>query len=100
MLSAGDPAVDDEKIVVEVFLLIHDHTPVEELVSAIARSERWRDRVTLRVNRLEGWHKAETPYGTISENTVVVCRTHVISQPDYWTVTRALEDCEQVPPVA
>lgn len=100
MLSTNEAFREGEKMLVEVFLLLQDRTPTEELVSAIAKSNRWKDLVTLRVNRLEGWESAETPYGKISDNTVVVCGTHVINQPDYWAVTRALEDCEHVPPVA
>ncbi|HEY3317617.1 MAG TPA: hypothetical protein VGK50_04270 [Coriobacteriia bacterium] len=98
MSSATEPCSQGEKIVVEVFSLIHDHTPVEELATAIARSKRWKDSVTLRVNRLDQWPSAETPYGKITDNTVVVHGKHVMSQPDYWTLQQALEDCEQAPP--
>lgn len=85
-------AGSDDKIVVEVFTLVNDHTPVEELVTAVTNGARWKDRVEVSFNRTGEWNQAETPYGTIEGNTVVVGGEHMISGLDYWTLQHALED--------
>lgn len=87
----GTPSPED-KIVVEVFTLLNDHSPVEELVTAVTGVSRWKDRVEVEFNRTREWGRAETPYGTIEGNTVVVAGEYVISGPDYWTLQQALED--------
>lgn len=85
-----------KKLLVEIFTLPYDHSPVEELVHAIAGSVRWQDRLHVHVNHTNQWPKAETPYGEISGNTVVVCETHVLHGPDYWGLVRALESCDEL----
>lgn len=85
----------EEKIRVEIFLVPRDHTPVEELVTALGNSERWRNRLEVEVTRAEGWPLAQTPYGTFRGNFVVVDGTHVVHGTDYWALSQALEDTAQ-----
>ena len=85
----------DEKILVELYCMPHDCTDVEELVSAVANSVRWRDRLDVRVSHMREAPRASTPYGVVGDHTVVVCGTHIVHGPDYQALTRALEDCAQ-----
>ncbi len=94
--SPYDPA--DDKIVVELYCLNPECHPVEELVSAVANSVVWKDRVDVRVRHFEDSPYASTPYGTIANDTVVVCGTHVIHDADYSSLKRALEDCAVIGP--
>jgi hypothetical protein len=89
----------DQRVLVEVYTLVNDQTPVEELARAVANSVTWRDRVDLRINRTDQWEAAHTPYGIIRENTIVVCQEHVIRGNDYWALTKALEDCVNPMPI-
>ena len=75
--------------------MVNVHTPVEELVTAVANSGRWKDRLDLRVNRVAEWPSTTTPYGTITDNTVVVSGQHIISGNDYWGLQQALELCDE-----
>jgi hypothetical protein len=91
---AGQGAAD-EKMLVELYCKHPGCDPVEELVGAVARSVRWKDRIDLRVSRFSDGPQA-TPYGLVADNAVVVCGVHVIHGVDYRALTRALEDCEEL----
>jgi hypothetical protein len=95
------PEMDDdagEKIIVELYCLKPEADPVAELVSAVANSVRWKDRLDVRVQKFDGNPAVPAPYGHFRDDTVVVCGTHVIRSVDYAALTRALEDCEQQGP--
>jgi diphthamide biosynthesis methyltransferase len=98
-----DPAQEQpsaqEKVLIQVYTLMNDHTPVEELAKAVSNSVAWKDRVELEINRTDEWESAQTPYGTIRENTIVVCGEHMIRGNDYWALTKALEDCVNPMPI-
>ncbi len=88
-----DHETSDDRILVELYCLRPDCQPVEDLVSAVVNSVRWKDRIDLRVEHLDEYLVATTPYGPIADHTVVVCGTHILRGTDYGALTRALEDC-------
>lgn len=98
-MSSVPPAEDetiDDRILLELYCLRPDSQPVEELVSAVVNSVRWKDRIDLRVEHLDEHLVATTPYGPIADHTVVVCGTHILRRTDYGALTRALEDCVEL----
>jgi hypothetical protein len=92
--STASPVPAEDKILVELYCKQPECEPVEELVSAVANSVRWKHRVDLRVNRFHDGPQP-TPYGPVADSAVVVCGMHVIHGIDYRTLTRALEDCDE-----
>lgn len=90
---------NEGRILVELYCMRPDCEPIEELVTAVANSVRWKDRVDLRIRHVDDHPVAATPYGLIDEHTVVVCGTHVIRNADYHAITRALEDCSGPEPI-
>jgi hypothetical protein len=90
--TAPEQESSDDRVLVEVFTMAHDHTPAEEMVLAIARG-KWRDLVEVRVDRAGTRGVTETPYGVFDTNTIVVGEKHVVRGADYWGLVQALEEC-------
>jgi hypothetical protein len=89
---------DEDKIVVELYCTSPECDPIVELVGAIAKSVRWKDRVEVHVQQFDDGPHAETPYGSIRSDTVIVCGTHIIRDAHYTALKHALEDCEECGP--
>jgi hypothetical protein len=101
MATAKPPAeTPDDRILVELYCERPDCPETEELLSAVASSARWSDRVEIRVKH-RGEGDIPEPFShrvRAGKPTVIVCGTHLLHGADYGSLTRALEDCEEFGP--
>jgi hypothetical protein len=82
------------RIRIEVFCKDRACAPVRELTKAIADSVRWKGRVDLKVLDMSAL-EPDVIGGSACGQVVRVCGVHVIRNPDYQALVRALEDCAE-----
>jgi hypothetical protein len=99
-MATGKPPAEtpDDRILVEFFCEQPDCRETEDLLSAVANSVRWSDRVEVRVQHLDDAPDHLSPRMRTGRSTVIVCGRHRLHDADYSSLKRALEDCEEFGP--